>query len=785
MKWLKRALVLLLLLLLLVALMSWRTLSGSLPALDGSAPLAGLGAPVQVQRDALGVPTLSAANRLDLARATGYLHAQDRYFQMDLTRRLAAGELAELVGQAVLGMDRKVRVHRLRAVAAQIVAASSAEERALMESYVAGVNAGLAALKTKPFEYWLLRAEPRPWTVEDSILTVLSMWLQLTDEVAERDAMLHALHEQLPPALYAFITQGSSAWDAPLEGGIPEAVPVPGPEIYDLRTLKKTKFRRDDLVIGVAEIESAVGSNAWAVAAAHTAVGGALIADDMHLGLGVPNTWYRLRLQLQPPQTLDVTGVSLPGTPFVVAGSNSHVAWGFTNSYGDWSDLALLQPAPGDRSRYRTPQGFEPFELFAETIKVRGGDDVTLNIKSTIWGPVVGKDADGRDLAVRWLGAEPGATNMRLAWLEQARTLEETMAVANGAGVPPQNFVVADRAGRVGWTLAGRIQSREGYDPARPANWAEGGGWTGWLPPERYPRVVDPASGRIWTANARLVDGEALQILGDGGYEFGARAQQIRGALLSIPQATAADMLQLQLDDRALFMTRWQSLLLESLRGLQRAQPEQTRIATALEDLQRWNGRASVDSTAYRLIRDFHDRVRERAFDAITAALRKRDPSFHKAYLRQWEGALLQLIDANATHLIDPAYADVPAFLQAMAQETLDSVPAGETWGARNTALIQHPLSRAVPQLSRLLDLPRDALAGDLDLPRVQGPAFGASERFAVSPGREAEGYFQMPGGQSGHPLSPYYRAGHEAWVRGELAPFLPGEPRHTLTLSP
>ncbi len=207
--------------------------------------------------------------------------------------------------------------------------------------------------------------------------------------------------------------------------------------------------------------------------------------------------------------------------------------------------------------------------------------------------------------------------------------------------------------------------------------------------------------------------------------------------------------------------------------------------ATALAAVRDWGGRAAVDSVGYRMVRQFHDLASDRAFDALTAACRKRDPGFRRMYLRQFEGPLLQIIDGNAVHLLDPQYDSADAFLQGIAAEMLASRSARASWGGRNTASIRHPLSRAIPPLSALLDMPHTPLPGDADLPRVQDPDFGASERFAVSPGREEQGYFHMPGGQSGHPLSPFYRAGHEAWEQGLNAPFLPGGALHNLVLSP
>lgn len=777
----KRILIGLLMLVLLLLASAWLLLGGSLATLDGEDVLPGLVAPVHVEHDLMGIPTVQASSRQDLARATGYLHAQARFFQMDLTRRAAAGELSALVGPAALPRDRASRIHRLRAVAQQVVKDSSEQERALLTAYADGVNAGLAALATRPFEYLLLTASPRPWLPEDSILCILAMWLMLTDEAAERDAMLHAMQQALPAPLYAFITQPGTAWDAPLQGAeAPAELPVPGPEIYDLRALKKTKFRRDDYLWSAGGNEAAIGSNAWAVAGEHTVDGGALVADDMHLNLGVPNTWFRMRLQLQGEQDLDITGVSLPGAPFIVAGSNRHIAWGLTNSYGDWSDLLRLQPAPRDRSRYLTAEGYKPFELIAEQIEVRGDHDVTFNIRSTLWGPVIGKDAAGNDLVVRWLGAQPAATNLRLAWLEQARTVEEALAVVNGAGIPPQNFVVADRDGSIAWTIAGRLPQRLPQPPdAPPVGGYEQGGWNGWLPAADYPQLVNPPAGRLWTANQRLVDGEALQRIGDGGYDLGARALQIRGTLLALPEATPGDMLQIQLDDRALFLSRWQALLLRALDGLEQAGKGDAEAHALVRD---WGGRAAPDSVGYRMVRQFHDTVSQRAFDALTAAVRKTDPSFKRIYLRQFERPLLQIIESDATHLLDPQYASADAFLQAVATEVIAS---RASWGERNTSSIRHPLSQALPWLSSLLDMSRRPLPGDVDLPRVQSPGFGASERFAVSPGREEQGYFHMPGGQSGHPLSPFYRAGHDAWERGEPMPFLPGGPVHNLVLSP
>ena len=354
--------------------------------------------------------------------------------------------------------------------------------------------------------------------------------------------------------------------------------------------------------------------------------------------------------------------------------------------------------------------------------------------------------------------------------------------------------MVADAAGRVGWTIIGRIPRRVGHDGSVPTSWADGTrGWDGWLAPAEYPRVVDPPSGRIWTANARVVGGEKLAKVGVGGYDLGARQGQIRDDLLGTEKANEDDMLRVQLDDRALFLARWQKLLLEVLTPDVMAKDPRRAEARRLVDA--WGGRASIDSVGYRVVRAFRERVRGLALDPLLAPVRAARPRSTSA--RAWprtrggKGRSGRSSRERPPHLLDPRYPSWDALLLAALDEsvlelTQDGRPlAGRTWGERNTTLIRHPLSRAVPWLGSFLDMPREPLPGDNHMPRFQSPTAGASERFAVSPGREEQGYFHMPCGQSGHPLSPHYADGHAAWARGEKTPFLPGPAVHVLTLVP
>jgi penicillin amidase len=760
-------------------------LRGSLPQVDGTARLPGLAAPVEVERDGLGVPTVRGGSRADVARATGFLHGQDRFFQMDLLRRRAAGELSELVGSAALPLDRRTRLHRFRRTAEAALAALPPGDRALLQAYAQGVEAGLRSLRRLPFEYLLLRAEPAPWRTEDCLLVVLAMFIDLNGQEGRHEAAVAALAEALPAPVADLLAPAGTEWDAPLQGASFATPPLPGPGVLDLR-LRQAAPR------GPPEpARPARGSNAWAVAGSHTAHGGAILASDMHLGLRVPNTWYRASLAWRDgDRERRVTGVTLPGVPLVVAGSNGSVAWGFTNSYGDWQDLVLVEPDPADPARYLAPGGSRPFERTLETIRVKGRADERLEVLSTAWGPVVGRDGRGRPRALSWTAHLPGAVNLETAGLERAETVEEALDAGGRAGLPPQNLVAADRDGRIGWTVAGAIPRRLGLDGRLPASWADGSRrWEGWLAPSERPRIVDPPSGRIWTANARAVDGPGLRLLGDGGYALGARARQIRDDLAGLEKATERDMLAVQLDDRARFLEHWQRLLLRTLTpAALAADPRRTEVRRLVEA---WGGRAAAGSAGYRLVRDFRQRAVEKALAPFAAAARAADPAFELAELTQAEGAAWRLVSERPLHLLDPAYPSWEALLLAALDEALAALPGGgrdlasQTWGKRNAAAIRHPLSPSVPGMGWLLDMPADPLPGDANMPRVQSPAFGASERMAVSPGREAEGYLHMPGGQSGNPLSPWYRAGHGAWVRGEPTAFLPGPRQHLLRLEP
>lgn len=764
------------------------TLRGSLPRLEGELALPGLSAPVTVSRDERGIATIEAANEADAARALGFVHSQERYFEMDLLRRSAAGELSALFGPIAINRDKQIRIHRLRARLAESLPAVAGERLPVLEAYRDGVNAGVVALDQTPWPYLLLGVSPQPWTVEDTALAGYAMFFDLQDESNSRELALWRIREVVPPALYALIAVDGSEWDAPLVGEARGNAVLPGPETLDLRALPAPE---DDVAHAASE-PAAPGSNNFAVAGSRTADGRAIVANDMHLGLRAPNLWFRARLKYAdaraPGGAVDVTGFTLPGIPAVIVGSNGHVAWGFTNSYGDWLDFYRVEFTDAEKRKYRVPGGEDALRIGTERIEVKGGAPVDLVVRETRWGPITVELADGNALALRWTAQLPGALNFGLADMARAGNLDEGLAVADTAGIPAQNLVIGDRAGRIAWRLTAQMPERAGdCSPTVPLRPEQACRWAGWLAPTENPSVVDPADGVLWTANARVVDGAALALVGDSGYANGARARQIRDALRAGGPFTEADLLAIALDDRTLFLQRWHALL--QAEAARSDDADLRALAAAARD---WDAHASEDAVAYRLVRAWRLGVIGRIQDGLTAPAQVAlGQGFVMPDLPQIESVAWPLLQQRPRHLLPRRFESWDALLADAAREARTQLEArgplsARTWGERNTAAICHPLSAGLPgPLRGLLCMPAEPLRGDGNMPRVQGPDFGASERMVVSPGREAEGYAHMPGGQSGHPLSPFWGAGHEDWVRGRPSPFLPGEARYTLRLSP
>ncbi|MEM7482392.1 MAG: penicillin acylase family protein [Acidobacteriota bacterium] len=779
------AAILVLLLLASVVAVIWgsRAWRSGRPRLEGVVPAPGLQGPATIDRDVMGVPSIRAASRLDAAYATGFVHAQDRFFQMDLLRRRAAGEIAELIGPLAAKADVAVRRHRFTARVERQWERASIEERRLLKAYAAGVAAGLDDLGSPPFEHALLGVEPRPWRPVDSYLVVFAMYLDLDDADGWLDRGRGRIRTLLAEPLADFLLAPGGVDSAALDDSLLPVPPIPGAAPFEVRPQVEPEAAERD-----PEGARSAASNAMALGGAHTADGRALVAADVHLSLGLPNIWYRLALHWPdgPDGERRLVGATLPGLPLVVLGSNGRLAWGVTNAYADTTDVVRLEPGfePGS---YLTARGLERWRRVVETVRVRGGRDREVEVLETSWGPLLDGGPEGDLLALRWDAHAPGAAGLDWRRLEEAGDVSTGLAAAAAAAGPVLNVLLADAAGAVGWTVSGRLESGASAEVPVDGGKLALAAWDP-LPPLRKPRFAPGPEGRLWSANHRHLGGEGLERLGDGGYASGTRAAQLRDGLRALPAPAAEqDLLGLLLDDRAWRLDRWQALLATTL-----AASGDPVLTAAHRHVAAWGGRAAIDSVGYRLVRNFRRRIAIEVLDSLLGPVVAEDPYFPSGgVIPRHEQPLWRVVSERPEHLVPVGRESWEAYFEGAARATVDELSRGPqgldgaTWGRRNTVQLRHPLSALLPPARRWLDLPPRQLPGDSFVPRVQHPTFGSSLRIVVAPGREERGLFHMPGGAGGHPATASYGAGHEAWELGLPTPLLPGPAVHRIELVP
>ena len=730
----------------------------SLPTLDGKGRSDAVTQPVKVARDTLGQAVITAATRHDAAYGLGYAHGQDRFFQMDLLRRNAAGELSELFGKAALALDKKMRFHQLRKRSQAILKTLPEADKQLLKSYAQGVNEGLAQVGYPSFEYLLTGAEQQPWQSEDSLLVIFSMYLDLQTATFERDQALIQIQQQYGAKMVEFLTQPSQ-YQAALDGSVlaPYSQTIPQLPTQPLVAIKSI----------TANLE--VGSNNWAVTADLTNTQAAMLSDDMHLSMAVPVIWYRAQLNYtHNNQAYQVTGVSLPGAPAIVVGSNNKIAWGFTNGYIDTADWIALTDSS------KTWQ-------VNEVITLDNGNDEIYPLTLSEYGPV--KYINNQPYALSWAAHQPYAVDMQLLQLEQAETVDDALNIASNVGIPVQNLMVVDSQGSAAWKHMGGIPAR-----TAPSEFAinENEYSATWQQNEVIrPFVKNPESGRLWTGNSRVVSAEDNARFGNGGYALGARATQIRDRLFEKQQFNEGDFYQLQLDNQARFLTPWHSLLLEQLKQ----QPEHN--ADYINALDNWQQCACSTSVGYTLVKTYRDELINILFSSIEASLNQQDGTL--SYVkRDLEPAVWQLIKAQPASWVNPQFTNWEQQLQAAFEQTLAQLTAkfgnniqNWQWGKVNELAIEHPFAKQIPLLSKLLNMPTAPGFGDSYMPAVQKTSFGASQRFIAQPGYLESAILTVPGGQSGHPLSEFYRAGFDEYVEGKHTPLLPQTFMHQIEIVP
>lgn len=759
----KRISIVLITLVILLAIATYVALWLSLPKLDQQRS-ANVTAKTLLQRDARGHTLITAIDAVDAAYATGFAHAQDRLFQMDLLRRSGAGEIAELFGKAAIPLDERARFHQFRLRANGITAKMPDNQKALLAAYTKGVNDAVADMSVLPFEYLFLRQSFKPWEMADSILVSFSMYMDLQHSQVNRDLTFTRIAERYGSNMVDFLLL-PSAYQAALDSSI-----VPQPSVIDIPQISNVD--NPDWAYRHIEEPIDIGSNNWAVSGNLTTTGVGMISDDMHLGLRVPPIWYRLSsIYQQDGENVELHGVSLPGTPGIIVGSNTHIAWGFTNANLDNTDWVELADDT-------------PVTTLDEVIKTPGGDH-NYSILMSEFGPV--KIIGEQRYALRWTAHFDYAVNLNHFALATARTVEQARNITKTMGIPVQNFVVADNSGNVAWMPAGAVTARPNPSNEAIPQDQVSSQWS--FQAQDLPAVINPENNRIWTANARVISTEHLQRFGDGGYALGSRGLQIRDRLYERESFSEADFYSIQLDNEAQFLSRWHAILTQTL------QQSPTEFATDLTLLNNWQGCSCPDSVGYSLVRKFRTEVINQLLAPLENHLQTEGLTL-RPVLRHVEPAINAVLQQQPQLWLPEGYPNYQQFLVNMYRQSrarlLEQYVGGDltrldelNWGLVNELLVQHPFSRVMPFLSGFLDMPSVPGFGDSYLPAVQNGTHGASQRLTVQPGLEQNAILTVPGGQSGHPLSQFYRLGFDDYTQGENTPLLPGEITHSITFSP
>ena len=766
-----------------------------LPQTSGTMAAPGLRAPVEILRDRWGVPHIYARNNADLFFAQGYVHAQDRLWQMELQRRTGHGQLAELLGPIALESDRFLRTLGFGRVARQEAAAMSGAEHEAVTTYCGGVNAFLDANKRRlPVEFTLLRCRPRPWEPADIFafgkVMALNLSLNWTSEVL-RARIVAALGEDRAAAL-----------DPTYPADQPFA--IPGDADYTA-TLGADALRAVTALDPFAGgRDGTQGSNAWVVGGARTASGGPLLANDPHLALQMPALWYENHLI---GGDYAVTGASIPGTVGVIIGHNERVAWGITNGMNDVQDLYIehFDPAAPGGTRYEFGGAWTEATVVHEEIAIRERPlgkryrTERLPVRITRHGPIISPlvpskatmgSVPGEALALRWTALEPGGIQRAVLALNRAHDWTTFRAALSEWTVPPQNFVYADVAGQIGYALGGAIPRRTQGDGRVPVpGWTGEWEWDGTIPPEENPHAFDPASGYIVSANNRIVGDEYLQPL-SGEWLPGYRAARIREVLLRVPRHDAASFARLHNDRH--------SLPGRALRELARTGKLPTApddpFATLIRDiLAVWDNLLAADSVAGLIATTLTGQLLERTYRELTEPLATvtglgafaSRPG--KTYLQRALPRVLALFTGGDTSWLAPG--DSPeAILRDAWTATVEELQT--TWGADPTLwryglahqlTLRHPLGLFRP-LRKLFNRGPYDIGGDLNTVnmgyRTTSPSgsesyTGPSYRQICDPTAWDQSRSSYPGGQSGHPASSHYDDLIATWLEGGYHPNL------------
>lgn len=801
MKWLSRILILLLLLAVLSAAGAWFYTRQALPQIEGRIDLAGPAAQISIERDAHGIPTIKAASIGDALFGLGFVHAQDRLWQLETHKRIGSGRLAEAFGEGALDNDRFLRALGVKRAAAVQWRNAGPQARAHVGAYTAGINAYLKnAMKARPPEFVVLGLHPEPWTPEDTLAWAIMMAWDLggnwTNELARMRLSLRLPVERIDELMPPY----------------PGEKPLIRSDYARLFRELKVDGRLGQQALAAAPesgIEG-VGSNNWVLSGSRTTTGKPLLANDPHLKLSAPALWYFARLEAPG---LKVAGATLPGLPGVVLGQNEHIAWGFTNTGPDVQDLYIERIKPDDPTQYQTPGGWAKFDTVEEVIKVKGRPDVTLTVRATRHGPVI-SDAGGTPtegltgpavrpayaLAMRWTALDPNPGTLDAAiGFNLAKSVAEFVAASAAYTAPMQNMVVADRDGHIAFVAAGRVPLRKPENDLKgqvpSPGWDARYDWSGSVPAVQTPREVDPQRGWIATANQRIHPADYPHYI-TSEWALPYRMQRIEQLIAAKPQHTLDGLREMQGDELSLAARRL-------LPFAQRAKSPHALAAAAKEQLAGFDGTMAADRAAPLI---FWAWTRQLAQGLFADELG--EPQWDRSG-RHFRDAMENVLEVNNGWWCDdkstPAPETCEEQIDAALTRALDELQArhgGDVvawqWGKAHVARSEHrPFSR-VKALAGWFEL-RTPVGGDtytVNVSRVglkpdatTGELYldehGPSLRALYDLGDLSQSRFMHSTGQSGIVFSPLYSGFVEPWAKVEFVPVWGGAAEKTLVLAP
>lgn len=749
------------------------------PVISGRQIMPGLRAPVDVIRDRWGIPHIFARNDHDLVFAQGYVHAQDRLWQMDLNRRTASGRLSEIFGAATLETDRFLRTVGLRRAAEGMLSSIDGDTRAALQAYADGVNAFIAQHTSRlPIEFTILGFTPEPWTPVDSLSFGEIMAWVLSGNWESELLRAHLVSR--------FGPDGARVLMPPYPGD----APIIAPEAARYRSWNaKALFHLLDL--GAATLPG-IGSNNWVVGGSRTTTGAPMLANDPHLDAAMPSIWYEMHLS---GGDYNVAGSTFPGVPGVIIGHNDQIAWGVTNAGPDVQDLYIEQFDPANPTRYLFRGQREQAKVIREEIRVKGrGEPVIQTVRITRHGPILNGVVEGLGafLALRWTALDPGATSAAVLHLDRAHNWQEFRDALRLWAVPAQNFVYADRQGNIGYQLAGRIPIRaKGHGMLPVPGWTGEFEWTGFIPYDDLPSVLNPARGFIATANNRIVPNGYKHLIASD-WDPGFRARRIESMLAATPKVSLDTMKTIQMDVTSLpgQMT---------VQALQDVRITQEPAAGLLAELKRWDGVLRADSRAAAIYEAFRIELVESLFKDVLG------PDLFKRYLEhpdRWQLALLNLLNDPASGWWgrdgrDAMIAEALTNANAVLTRQVNQDRSGWSWGRLHRMMFTHPIGR-IPALAWIFNATAPPTGGDIFT--VNNGGFDvntfrqqvvASYRQIIDLGDWDRSLSIHTTGQSGLPFHPHYRDFVGLWATGQYHPMLFSRPRieqvasGTLTLAP